>query len=411
MSLDRITTLLSQQVGFDSKIIGDRKIARAVENRQVACRLPDIDAYLKVLQSSPLELHELVEQLVVSETWFFRDRKPFDFLVEFVRSEWLPKAGAAKLRVLSVPCSTGEEPYSIAIALLEAGLPTNRFSIDGIDISRVAIAKAEQARYGKNSFRGADWVERSRYFQPVDDKHEVCSMVRNAVKFQQGNLLTVFANTLAKYDIIFCRNLLIYLEDAVCGQVLNTLHRLLLPQGLLFVGAAETAKVSSDRFAFLHQSFVFAYRKFNAPEPAFVSAQPKSMIELTESSQSPAKRKGTTYPLPTSRSLVASSIHRTIQSELQQAKELADAGHLEAAFQRCKSCLEQQATNVEAHLLLGTLYQSSADDQQAERCFQKALYLQPNSYEALMHLALLKEARGDTIGAQRLQQRIEKLQH
>lgn len=411
MSLDLIATLLSQQVGFDAKIIGDRKIARAVENRRVACRVSGVDAYLRVLQSSAQEWDELVEQLVVSETWFFRDRKPFDFLVDFVRSQWLLKASAAKLRVLSVPCATGEEPYSIAITLLEAGLPVNRFSIDAIDISRVAIAKAERARYGKNSFRGADWVERSRYFQAVDDKHEVCSLVRSAVTFQQGNLLTVFANSLAKYDIIFCRNLLIYLEDSVCTQILNTLHRLLLPQGLLFVGAAETAKVSSDRFSFLHQSFTFAYRKLTVPEPALVAAQPK--IAPEQLAQLPAKRKALNHrasTVGTARSPDDTSIHRTTQSELQQAKELADAGHLEAALQRCKSCLQQHPANVEAHILLGTLYQSSANDEQAERCFQKALYLQPNSYEALMHLALLKEARGDTIAAQRLQQRIEKLQ-
>lgn len=104
MSLDTIATLLNQQVGFDAKIVGDRKIARAVENRRAVCGLPNINAYLKVLQSSPAEFNELVEQLVVPETWFFRDRKPFDFLVNVVRSQWLPKA--TKLRVLSVPCST-----------------------------------------------------------------------------------------------------------------------------------------------------------------------------------------------------------------------------------------------------------------------------------------------------------------
>jgi chemotaxis protein methyltransferase WspC len=407
MSLATIATLLRQQVGFDRKIIGDRKISSAVEKRRVACHLPNVDAYLRVLQSSPQELDELVEQLVVPETWFFRDRKPFDFLVEFVRSQWLPKAGAAKLRVLSVPCSTGEEPYSIAIALLEAGLSANRFSIDAIDISRVAIAKAQRARYGKNSFRGVDWVERSRYFQAVEDKHEVSSLVRKAVKFQQGNLLTVFAKSPAKYDIIFCRNLLIYLENAVCTQILNTVHRLLLPQGLLFVGAAETAKVPCDRFVSLQQSFTFAYCK----------AQPKIAPERLIPPSQPEKRNAV-YPraftAETVRLAQCTTAKQSLDSSsiaLQQAKKLADAGHLEAALQRCQACLEQQRENVEAHILLGTLYQSSANDEQAEQCFRRALYLQPNSYEALMHLALIKEARGDTIATQRLQQRIEKLQH
>jgi len=423
MNLDVIATLLHQQIGIDPQIIGDRKIARAIETRRVACRLSDTDAYLKILQSSTQEFDQLVEQIVVPETWFFRDRKPFDFLVNFVRSEWLPKSGAAKLRVLSVPCSTGEEPYSIAIALVEAGLSTNRFSIDAVDISHIAIAKTKRAIYGKNSFRGAGWVERSRYFQAVDDKHEVCTLIRSTVKFQQGNLLNIFANAPTKYDIIFCRNLLIYLEDSVCTQILNTLHRLLSPQGLLFIGASETGKVPSDRFSFLRQSFTFAYRKLDmAPlqliEFKPVEVKPKrsvsiSSVQLAANNQSTAKSTATLRrPIAsaTVRSTTATPVNASSNSDLQQAKELADTGYLEAAISHCKSYLENSFTNVEAHTLLGTLYQATANYDQAERCFQKALYLQPSCYEALMHLALLKEYRGDPIAAQRLQHRIEKLQ-
>jgi chemotaxis protein methyltransferase WspC len=296
MHLDAIAALLSKRVGFDAKIVGARKITRAVENRRTACGLVDVETYLKVLQASPQEFNELVEQLVVSETWFFRDRKPFDFLVNFVRSEWLPKPSATKLRVLSVPCSTGEEPYSIAIALLEAGLPVNRFSIDALDISSLAIAKAKRAIYGKNSFRGEDWVERSRYFQPVTDqrigeKYELCSLVRHAVNIRQGNLLDLIVETSLKYDIIFCRNLLIYLEDSACRQILDTLHCLLSSQGLLFVGASETGKVSSDCFSYLRQSFTFAYRKLAAAllQSAAASLEPiKANILVTKPSSQTA---------------------------------------------------------------------------------------------------------------------------
>ncbi len=443
MSLDTIATLLRQRIGIDLKIMGDRTITRAVEIRRMACQLPTVAAYLEHLQTSAAEFDELVEQIVVPETSFFRDRKPFDFLVNWVRTENLGQAGAPKLRVLSAPCSTGEEPYSIAIALLEAGLPPQRFSIDAIDISRVALAKANQAIYGKNSFRGPDWVERSRYFLPItkqgDQKYEVCPLVRQTVNFQQGNLLAGFTSTLShrwpqphtKYDIIFCRNLLIYLESTICQQLLTLLHRLLNAEGLLFVGSAETSKVPSDRFLFLRQSLTFAYRKIAlAPSPTS-SLEQASTLQLTTATSpqspppplseyrpraksgnvSPAAPKLETVLAPPLVTTPAGDSKITIAADLefQQAQQLADTGHLELAIHACKTYLKNHTTNVAAYTLLGTLYQATANYPQAERYFQKALYLQPNHYEALMHLALIKAAQGDTTGAARLQQRLQKL--
>ncbi|HEY9662820.1 MAG TPA: protein-glutamate O-methyltransferase CheR, partial [Allocoleopsis sp.] len=355
---ETIAALLSKRVGFDAKIIGDRKIARAVKHRRVACNLPDIDAYLKTLQSSSQEFNELVEQIVVPETWFFRDRKPFDFLVNFARSEWLLKPGTPKLRVLSVPCSTGEEPYSIAIALLEAGLPVNRFSIDAIDISERALVKAKRAIYGKNSFRGEDWVNRDRYFQPIEDKYTVCPIVRNAVHFRQGNVLNELVSTQSHYDIIFCRNLLIYLEDSACQQVLNTLHNLISTQGLLFVGASETGKVMGDRFSYLRQSFTFVYRKIDPVSlPSLSVNLEKTSVRNTIQSSIPSapSSRRITYNsshsskqnLP-SRAIKTSSNNHPSSPDLQQARQLADAGHLTTAINCCKTYLESYSTNAEA---------------------------------------------------------------
>ena len=418
MVLDTITTLLRQRVGFDAKIIGDRKISRAVEHRRTACRLPNVEAYLQVLQSSSQELEALIEQLVVPETWFFRDRKPFDFLVRFVQSQWLPKTTGSKLRVLSVPCSTGEEPYSIAIALMEAGLSTHQFSVDAIDISQQALTKAQQGLYGKNSFRGEDWVDRNRYFQIVDGKYQVSQSVQVGVKFRQGNLLDTFLKSFTKYNIIFCRNVLIYLDDSACKQIFNTLHQLLTPDGLLFVGASETGKVPSDRFSYIRQAYTFAYHKTEShPEqplpvnPGFSHAQnttqptpitPPSMQVVAINRRSP--------PVAPAPPPIVSLPNLYSQTELVQAQQLADTGYLKEAIHCCKTYLERHPMNAEAHALLGTLCQATANYEQAEQCFQKALYLQPNFYEALMHLALLKESRGDAIAAQRLRQRIQKLQ-
>ncbi|HBB34300.1 MAG TPA: chemotaxis protein CheR [Cyanobacteria bacterium UBA8803] len=427
MSLEAIERLLSQKIGVDPRIIGSRKISRALETRQAICGLSDLKAYFNLLQTSTQEFEELVEQIIVPETYFFRDRKPFDFLLNYVRTNWQPQSNLSKLHLLSVPCSSGEEPYSMAIALLEAGLPTYRFKIDAVDISKYAIAKAKRAVYGKNSFRGKPWIDQNRYFQSTAEGYELILPIRTIVNFQQGNLLNAFATTATKYDIIFCRNLLIYLEPNACTQVLNILDRLLLPKGLLFVGASETAKIPSDRFTPMRESFTFAYQKAesiqsqspqpeNTTTPEFefsrnwhVSYNQPWPTEEPPTLEQPIPLPARASPPPNSKSPPPETINTPSSSGLTLAKELADTGQIEAAITHCQEYLTQDFTNDEAYTLLGTLHQSKSEYSQAEQYFRKALYLNPHSYEALMQLALLKEHRGDRIGAEILQQRIQKL--
>jgi chemotaxis protein methyltransferase WspC len=132
MQHSEIETLLQTKAGWATETVVRRDIARAVEQRRIACNLPDIDSYYQHVQQFPQELEALIEQLVVPETWFFRDEKPFALLTEYVLKEWLSRQQST-LRLLSLPCSTGEEPYSIAMTLLEAGLSPQRFHIDAID--------------------------------------------------------------------------------------------------------------------------------------------------------------------------------------------------------------------------------------------------------------------------------------
>lgn len=438
MSLTDIENLLSKKIGVDCNIIGSRKIAKVIENRCSACSISDLKTYFQLLQTSSEEFTELVEQIVVPETYFFRDRKSFDFLINFVKTQWLTKSGHGTLRLLSVPCSTGEEPYSIAIALMEAGLSTSQFRIDAIDISKQAIAKAQQGIYGKNSFRGEVLVDRNRYFQQTAEKYEISPSVRNAVNLKEGNLINTFFNVQLKYDVIFCRNLLIYLEDSACTEVFKTLNRLLLPNGLLFVGAAETAKVPSNLFTSIRQPFT-AYKKkadgmisknlYHLP----IENRSTENVEVANKHNSQAKKlKPESSFVSGSESLVKNtSSLSTIPSDsvsepslketqlsipenslsLEVARQLADSGQIETAIKHCNEYLEcVSSTNAQAYTLLGTLYQAKTNYAQAEEFFRKALYLNPNDCEALMHLALLKEHRGDFAGASILQQRIQKLQ-
>jgi chemotaxis protein methyltransferase WspC len=425
MVLSAIATLLSKTIGLDPETIGSNRIARAAENRRVACKLPDLKSYWARLQTSASELDELIELLIVPETWFFRDGKPFDYLKTYVTSEWLRSPNRKTLQLLSVPSSTGEEPYSLAIALLEAGLDPKQFAIDAIDISHRSLAKAKRAVYTKNSFRGDAWTGRERYFQQTAEGYQLCQPVRGLVNFQQGNVMTSLTRIQKKYDIIFCRNLLIYLHSETCSQVLAAIDRLLIPGGLLFVGASDTGKIVADEYASVRQPFTFAYRKSKPSLPQLASINitqlrpmPSQLITpQTIESQSLGVKN---YSAPDTQQIKESdpsasskdlSPEPTSSVDLQTVKKLADDGRSAEAIALCNSYLVDRPTSAVAYTLLGELYQAHQQNARAERCFQRAIYLEPTSYEALVHLALLKENQGDTVGAKIIQQRIQRLQH
>lgn len=406
MVLSMITNLLSETIGLNPDVIGSQRIARAVETRQVSCNLPDIKSYGNRLKTTPEELEELIELLVVPETWFFRDSKPFDYLKTYVITEWLLKPNLKPLQVLSIPCSTGEEPYSLAIALLQAGLLPKQFTVTGIDISHRAIRKAKKGIYTKNSFRGDSWNYCSAYFQQKEGGYEISQSIRSLVNFQQGNILTALEQQQKQYQIIFCRNLLIYLQSSACSQILSAIDRLLLPGGLLFVGASETSKITAPNYQSVRQPFTFAYRKLESllepplkkesiPSPSpLVLAKPKL---LTPQALKPQKNTPISLPLET-------------KNDLARVRKHGDEGRLTEAITLCNQYLEDNPTSAEAYLLLGELYQAQGELNQAEQCLRRAIYLNPNLEKALLHLALLKESKGDIVRATLIQHRLKRLQ-
>lgn len=406
MSLGNIEGLLSRKIGISPQIVGSGKIAKVARDRQLACGLPSLESYCYFLQQSDREWQVFIEHIVVPETWFFRDRRPFDFLANIQDWQDFPTLGSQPLRLLSVPCSTGEEPYSMAIALFEAGLSTHQFTIDAVDISQQAIAKAKRGIYTKRAFRGEQSIRGDRYFQSTPEGYQVISPVRQTIKFHQGNLLDYFPIYHPQYHIIFCRNLLIYLEPTACTQVFNILDRLLLPNGLLFIGAAETGKIPSARFTSIRQPLTFAYQKMNSPRlpPPREAIDLPSLIVNHNLSQTPDHRHSNPKP-----SLSQTQNPNLLNRDLELARQLADGGKLDEALNHCQNYLIRHNTNVEVYLLMGTLHQAKSENPEAERYFQKALYLNPNCYEALISLSLLKENRGDLIGAERLKQRVAKI--
>jgi len=409
--MQRIEALLRREIGLDAASIGSSLIERTIRLRMRRHDLKHLELYRELLESSPQELRELIEAVVVTETWFFRDREPFNAFAQLALTDWLPRHPAGPLRVLSVPCSSGEEPYSLAMKLLEAGVPDTRFAIDAVDISAQALARAEKAVYGKNSFRGRDLAFRDRHFRQTKDGYALSPAVRATVKFRRDNMLDAgFLAGSAPYDYIFCRNLLIYFDRTTQVMALEKLHRLLADDGVLFVGPAEMPLVSESGFVSANLPLAFACRKVTG-EPAArtrPARRPPGARRLPAASAAPPLDAA---PAPTTRAQPPTATHEApvMLDSLEAARQLADTGKIEEATALCEAHLSQHGPSAEAFYLIG-LMKDAADDPLAITFYRKALYLEPRHYEALVHAALWLEKTGDAAGALPFKRRAERAQ-
>ena len=236
MSWQGIAQFLAEQIGLDSSSIGHTALSTAVGSRQRALGMTDLEVYANHLSSAPDELAELADELVVPETWFFRGGDLFDYLVRHI-SERIAVGGQRIFRILSLACSSGEEPYSLAIALAEGGVPSNRWRIEAIDLDRRSLAKAQEGHYGEFSFRQTDPALRQRYFERCGNQWQISPALRERVVFRRSNAVDPhFLMGEGPFDLIFCRNLLIYLHRQARRQVLAHVERLLAPDGIIASG-------------------------------------------------------------------------------------------------------------------------------------------------------------------------------
>jgi chemotaxis protein methyltransferase WspC len=400
---------LRETIGLDAATVGPSLIQRAVRQRMRSLGIRRLEDYRQFLEDSRTEWHELVESVVVTETWFFRDPEPIAALARLVREEWLPARNTAPLRLLSAPCSSGEEPFSVVMALLGTGVPADRFLIDAVDISARALARAGRGVYGKNSFRGKELAFRSRYFQRSAEGFVLDRAVRNCVRFYQGNFLSEdFLSGQPSYDFIFCRNLLIYFDPLMRRKALDKIARLLAPAGVLFVGPVEQPLAIEHGFVMASSPMTFACRQAGhggqRERRAWLPRQP------SVAGKSQLKSGVQTQPRPGGNQLAAppSKATPSARGDLETARRLADAGHLKEAAAICEDHLRESRASAQAYYLLG-LVRDASGDPSAIDCYRKALYLEPNHYESLLQMALLLQKNGDVTRARTFNNRAQRI--
>jgi chemotaxis protein methyltransferase WspC len=404
----RFFDFLKERIGLDVTSVGPAIIERAVRQRSTASSALTIDEYWQALQGSRDEQQALIEAVIVPETWFFRYPESFATLAKLAIKRLSEINNLRALRILSLPCSTGEEPYSIAMTLLDAGLMPHQFKVDGMDVSPLSVEKARRALYGKNSFRGQDIAFRDRYFVAENDGFRLNGRVLDQVRFQVGNVLdpTLLANEPA-YDFVFCRNLLIYFDQATQQQVFEVLKSLTHVDGVLFIGPAEGSLLGrfGMRSIGIAQSFAFSRHHAAEPEPlpAMVPAPLPVPRPVRNVVPAPVHRRPFASVAPTAHT--AKTDGADAATLLANIASLANEGKSAQARAACESYLRSHEPVAQVFYWLGLLSDVAGSVLEAQGFYRKALYLEPQHPDALMHLAALLQSQGDTVGARRLQDR------
>lgn len=218
-----------------------------------------LDYYYALKDNQSDEWEQVWEVLSVQETYFWREMSQIEALTEIIIPEWFKKH-TTPFRIWCAACATGEEPYSIAIALAEAGLSSRPIEITASDASSIALKKAKSAVYRERSFRSLPMALRRKYFEPLADGSKLNADIVSRIKFRLANLSeSGDVAALARVNAIFCRNVFIYFSPHAIRQTVANMAAKMPSGGHLFVGAAESLLRMTADFELKEVGKAFAY--------------------------------------------------------------------------------------------------------------------------------------------------------
>ncbi|HTD02582.1 protein-glutamate O-methyltransferase CheR [Undibacterium sp.] len=396
------------------------------------------------------ELAVLAQELTVTETYFFRNPSHFSALVDIALPARLAaRAGRQHLHILSAGCASGEEAYSMAIAVREH-FPhaAHHITITAIDFNPAALGKAQQAQYSSWSLRDVAADTQARWFKNANNSFLLDQEVRQAVKFERRNLALDDPDFWwdSRFDIVFCRNVLMYFTLEQAQAAMRRIALSLAPDGYLFMGHAETLRGLSNDFHLCHTHETFYYQR-KAPQAASESAaghaakpgrrwQEVSVAGDTswiETIQAASERIHDITAAPTRRP--AEQLSRPVRPVLNldhameylhkerfdrvleqigilpkehandtdvlllKAVSLCHSGASMAAEEVCRELLGYDELNAGAHYVLALCRESAGDMQNAIDQDQMAAYLDPAFAMPRLHMGLLANRRGDKAAA------------
>jgi chemotaxis protein methyltransferase CheR len=214
---------------------------------------------LKYEERGPEEWLRVMDAFSVQETYFWRESSQIDALVKFVIPQWF-KEHSVPLRIWSAACATGEEPYTMAMALLEAGLGHLPIEILASDASEAALTKAQAGLFRERSFRVTPLHLRQKYFRPAGDHWQLDPDVTRRVNFRRANIVVPGEiSNLAQSAVIFCRNVFIYFSPESIRRTVAIFAQRMIGRGYLFVGSSESLLKITDEFELQEIDDAFVY--------------------------------------------------------------------------------------------------------------------------------------------------------
>lgn len=444
MNLTPFKKLLVQSCGHTFEKEREQALATALERRMSALGIDMLEAYHSLLLRDEDELLKLIELLTVNETYFFREPDHLNLLVEKLLPEFVESRSKGLVRILSAGCSTGEEPYSLAIMLRERfGADSDRlFTITGVDIDSTVIEAAKKGIYGIGSFRGMDDSTLKRYFKPTGEgRYCVSDAIKKYVSFEVVNLLGAsYPEKMLSPDVILYRNVSIYFPSQIQRAIFEKLAALLTQGGCLLVGASETLHHDIGILSLVKQDSLFFYRKI----PKIIFEERRSSNRYLPPSETHYNATGQTSHIKASRSAIERN-HLRIKErhndldnlkepdvkdlfdkavalaqdkEYEKANAILDAiieqddsfikayclkGSLLLGMSRfdeanaiCENILKRDQLSLVAYLMLGMIARHKQDDDLAIRRFREAIYLDPSCWLAHFYSAEIMFAQQDT---------------
>lgn len=433
-----------------------------LRQRMEATKSPHFEAYAERLSASSRgsgELRVLAEQLTVPETFFFRNADNFRAFAQIVLPERIrARAPVKQLRILSAGCASGEEPYSLAVLVREA-LPDRGswdVQITGVDLNPAMLTKATHARYSAWSLRATSEDAKHRYFRPDGQDFVLDPAVQRMVTFEERNLVDpdpLFWQS-RRFDVVFCRNVLMYFTPEAMQGVVQRIGQSLLPGGFFFLGHAETLRGVSQDFHLCHTHDTFYYqRRDGAQAPIAARAPPSDPLkdllpevventtswidviqQASERIVSLAKDRGrgeqvapstaSATATPAIRSWDLALVLEAMRQErfsdaldllsalppdsdrepealLLRAALLTNSGRLEEAEAACARLLALDELNAGAHYVMALCREHAGDSAGTLEHDQIAIYLDAGFAMPHLHLGLVARRSGDSATAQR----------
>ncbi len=388
-SQKNIIRIITEEMGLDPDTLGEMSLKTSIKSLINKFGYNSEENLLFDLTNNPKSLQELIEEVKVPETWFFRDIESFNYLTKFA-SVKLRSNNTLPIKILSAPCSTGEEPYSIAMALKNINYISNQYKIVAVDISEVNIEKAKIGIYTKTSLRNLDNNIIERYFTKNDSKFELSSEIKNSnIEFLNLNLIKEFNKfDDNEFDVIYFKNLLIYLNDSSRQYILTNLKRVLKEDGILFVGVSELNYFIRNGFEPIEHKLAFGCKI------------KKDKVKIILNEKREHKKRVLTAAPPKKQITKPKSIVPEKKIENKEIfdskfiKKLMDSGKYNEAENELENYIKKSIDNYEIYFNKGLIKYVNHSYELAKDNFIKSLYLEPNNYDTLIYLSLVEKELG-----------------